>query len=238
MQFLDLTLPTLPENLALDEALLLESDEGRMGELLRLWEWPSLAVVLGAGGRLVEEVDEICCRDEGVPIYRRSSGGGTVLLGKGCLLYSLVLAYERAPPLREIPSSNAYILGRIREALAPVAPEIEKAGISDLALNGRKFSGNAQQRKRHFLLHHGTILYRFEVEQIARYLRQPARQPEYRRDRPHAEFVANLPVAGEELKRQLREVWQAEQKLYRWPEEIAHRLVVEKYTNPEWIKRR
>src|SRR5581483_7530419 len=38
MHFLDLTLPTLTENLALDEALLLEAEEGG-AEVLRLWEW-------------------------------------------------------------------------------------------------------------------------------------------------------------------------------------------------------
>src|SRR5262245_40400973 len=100
MQSLDVTLPTLAENLALDEALLLEAEAGHGGETLRLWEWPHPAVILGAGCRLADEVDEEACRRDGVPILRRSSGGGTVLLGAGCLLYSLVLAYDRSPELR------------------------------------------------------------------------------------------------------------------------------------------
>src|SRR5437868_2848192 len=92
MYFLEKTLPTLAENLALDEALLLEAEAGRGGEVLRLWEWPLPAVVLGAGCRLAEDVDEERCRADGVPVLRRASGGGTVLLGAGCLLYTLVLA--------------------------------------------------------------------------------------------------------------------------------------------------
>src|SRR5262249_34075225 len=104
MRYLDLTLPTLAENLALDEALLLEAEADRGGELLRIWEWPAPAVVLGAACRLVEEVDADACRADGVPILRRASGGGTVLLGAGCLCFSLVLAYNRDPALREIPS--------------------------------------------------------------------------------------------------------------------------------------
>ena len=84
MRFLDLTLPTPAENLALDEALLLEAEAGRGEELLRVWEWPTFAVVLGSGCRLGAEVNEAACRSDHVPILRRASGGGTVLLGAGC----------------------------------------------------------------------------------------------------------------------------------------------------------
>src|SRR5258708_37980163 len=97
MQFLDLTLASAVANLALDEALLLEAEAGRGGEVLRLWECPRPAVVLGAGGCLADDVEESACRAGGVPVLRRASGGGTVLLGPGCLCYSLVLAYERSP---------------------------------------------------------------------------------------------------------------------------------------------
>src|SRR5262245_52719195 len=114
MDWLDLTLPTAAENLALDETLLLEADAGRGSEVLRLWEWPESAVVLGAGGRLADDVNEAACRADRVPILRRASGGGTVLLGNGCLLFSLVLSYERSAALREIRSSYCFILGTIR----------------------------------------------------------------------------------------------------------------------------
>src|SRR3954468_3009089 len=121
MEFVDATLPTLAENLALEEALLLEAEAGRGREALRVWEWPSPAVVLGAGGHIADDVDEAACDRDGVPLARRASGGGTVLLGPGCLLYSLVLRYERADELRDIRRANRWILGRVIEALAPLA---------------------------------------------------------------------------------------------------------------------
>ena len=58
MNFLDLTLPSVAENLALDEALLLECEAGTGQEVLRLWEWPRPAVVLGAAGVLAWAVRE------------------------------------------------------------------------------------------------------------------------------------------------------------------------------------
>jgi len=228
----------MEENLALDEALLLEAEASRGGEILRFWEWPTPAVVLGAGCRIAEDVDEAACRADAVPILRRSSGGGTVLLGKGCLLFSLVLAYDRSPLLREIHPSYCYILGQIRDALAGILPGIACAGTSDLAAEGLKFSGNAQQRKRNLLLHHGTLLYAFDIDSLSRYLRSPRRQPEYRLEREHAAFVRNLPSDATNLRVLLRVAWGAQARTKGWPREVVQQLVADKYSKTQWHRRR
>ncbi len=235
MRLLDLTLPTPVDNLALDEALLLEAEAGGP-EALRLWEWPTPAVVLGSGCVLAEDVDEPACRADGVPVLRRSSGGGTVLLGRGCLLFSLVLRFERAPELAEVRPSYRFILGKVLEALA--VPGAEQAGISDLAVAGRKFSGNAQQRKRHHLLHHGTILYAFDAAGVGRYLRQPPRQPEYRAGRPHESFLCNVPLPAGEIKERLCARWGVDPDGGAWPAGRVRELVEQKYGREEWARRR
>ncbi len=238
MQWLSLTLPDLHANLALDEALLLDAEEGRGPEVLRLWEWATPAVVLGAAGRIADDVEEAICQRDGVPLARRSSGGGTVLLGTGCLLYSLVLAYDRAEDLTQIGSSYRYILDitgtALRERLFPV----ELAGISDLTSAGRKFSGNAQQRKRTHLLHHGTLLYRFDLHQVGRYLRQPPRQPDYRRHRDHDAFLMNLPLGREALVAALCDAWGAHEEMMTYPADQVRKLVAGKYELESWIRRR
>jgi lipoate-protein ligase A len=237
MYFLDLTLPTLAANLALDEALLMDAEAGGPA-LLRVWSWPYWAVVLGAGGKLADDVDEEACRADGVPLARRSSGGGTVVLGPGCLLFSMVLPYEWHPALRDVNASYRHILGEMAAALADLAPDISQAGTSDLASAGRKFSGNSQQRKRTHCLHHGTLLYAFELGGIARYLKQPARRPAYRLDRAHDAFLMNVPAEPQDLIRRLRERWRAEEPLTRWPREKVDALVAERYARDEWTRRR
>jgi len=238
MDSLDLSLSSLPANLALDEALLLEAEAGHQEEVLRLWEWPAYAVVLGAGCQLAVDVDEPACVAARVPVCRRASGGGTVLLGPGCLCYALILRYDRDPALREIPSSYAFILGRIRAALAGLLPGIEPAGTSDLTAGGLKLSGNAQQRKRAYLLHHGSLLYDFAIDRVERYLRMPPRQPAYRQGRPHGAFLTNLPASAVDLKHRLRTAWGAEAQVTTYPETVVAELVDKKYGRLEWTQRR
>jgi lipoate-protein ligase A len=181
-------------------------------------------------------VEEARCNADGVPILRRSSGGGTVLLGPGCLLYTLVLRIDRHPGLSSIASSYRHILGGVGQALG--GGTVRPAGISDLVLEDRKFSGNAQQRKRDHLLHHGTLLYAFDLASVGRYLRPPLRQPEYRAGRPHADFLCNLSLTAAELKRRLRSFWQAANALEDWPEDLVRKLTGDKYGRLDWVRRR
>jgi len=211
MRRLDLTLPTAAANLALDEALLIAAEETDAGEVLRFWESPSLAVVVGAGGSVAIDVNVAACETDAVPIFRRASGGGTVLLGPGCLCFSLVLAYDSAPGLDDIRASNRYVLGRV---------------------------ANALQRKRRYFLHHGTLLCGADLALYAKYLHAPERQPDYRRDRSHAEFVTNLPIPTAEVKQLLIEEWQAFGEYEPVPRDDVNRLVAEKYARDDWNRRR
>src|SRR5262245_59220851 len=237
MRLLDLTLPEAADNLALDEALLFAPEDGSGPDVLRLWELPTPAVVVGAGGSVALDVNVAACEADRVPVLRRASGGGTVVIGPGCLCFSLVLSCDGAPGLDQIRASNRYVLGRVRNALTPVtaaAPE----GTSDLAVGGVKISGNAQQRKRTHFLHHGTLLCDFDLRLIAKYLHAPERQPDYRRNRPHREFVMNLAATAPEVKRLLVAEWQAEGEYGPLPWDTLRELVAGKYSRDEWNRRR
>ena len=95
------------------------------------------------------------------------------------------------------------------EALRPIVPEVRCRGISDLVLGERKFSGNSLRLKRANLLYHGTILYDFRLEWISRYLAMPPREPDYRKGRPHEEFLTNLPVPVSKIREAIRAAWAA-----------------------------
>jgi lipoate-protein ligase A len=178
--------------LARDAALFAALEEGLGGERCRVWESPRLAVVVGRFGDVEREVDEHRCRADRVPICRRISGGGAVVIGPGCLNYSFVLSLDRRPELRDIDRSYDLILGWVADAIGVAG--VRRAGVSDLAIGDRKIGGSAQRRGRRALLHHGTLLYAFDTDAMNRYLNGPSRQPAYRANRPHAAFVTNAPI--------------------------------------------
>jgi len=130
----------------------------------------------------------------GLPVIRRCSGGGAVLIGPGCLNYALIVPYDWDPRLLSVRTSMCLLLGRLARALG-----LEIRGDSDLALGDRKVSGNAQRRGRNALLLHGTILYDFDLPLIARHLPEPARQPAWRRGRTHSQFLANAGMSRSEI---------------------------------------
>jgi len=239
MTSLDLTLSTPAENLACDEALLEAAEEQGGPAVLRFWESASPFVVLGYANQLAEEVNVEACRAMGVPILRRCTGGGTVLQGPGCLNYSVVLRIDQSPELQSITGTNQYVMSRNRDAIArllghPVSIE----GHTDLATGLLKFSGNAQRRKREWLLFHGTFLLDFDLGLIEILLRPPPRQPDYRQNRTHQEFVTQLGLSPELVKAAMREQWQVSAVLAEVPERRIEQLVAGRYSRDEWNLRR
>jgi len=193
VQLLDRTFYSPEDNLSFDDSL-----SGQ--EALRFWESRVPFVVMGRSGRLEDEVNVEACAAAGVPVLRRSSGGGTVLQGPGCLNYCLSLSLTDRPALADIPKSYEILLTEIADALRLPGLQVY---CTDLLIHGKKVSGSAQRRTRGWLLHHGTLLYGMDAGMIERFLPEPRRQPEHRERRTHREFLGALPLAAEELKRRI-----------------------------------
>ncbi len=219
MYHLRQTLETPAANLALDEELLARAETGELpGETLRLWESPAPVVVLGRSSP-EREVHAAACRADNVPVLRRASGGATVAIGPGCLMYALVLDRRSRPELSGVDGAHAFIINRMVDALGTVVASVARAGTSDLVLTTsdleppRKFSGNSLRVKRSHLLYHGTILHDFPLERIGRWLAAPVREPAYRERRDHGAFLTNLPATRDAIERALLDAWQAHEPL-------------------------
>jgi len=247
MKLLQRSFESPAENLACDEALLdwcAETGE----EVLRIWESPLPFVVVGYGNHIEDEVDTDACRRRGTPVLRRCSGGGTVLQGPGCLSYAVTLRIPQEGPLTTITGTNRFVMDRNRQAIQQVlgrSVSVTVQGCTDLAVQANnllgtpreawiKFSGNAQRRKHGALLFHGTLLYGFDSQLINELLRFPTRQPEYRADRTHADFVANIGVTKEALANALVNAWSAKDEFTTELSGPISALVKEKYGREEW----
>lgn len=237
MLLIDYTTNSPEENIALDELLLLKAESGEAGESLRFWGSGEYFVVIGRAGKVREDCFIENCEKDGVKIIRRVSGGGTVLEGPGCLNFSLVLSYGADSLYASINSSYKAILGKICGALAEKGCPAEFRPICDIALNGKKISGNAQARKKRYFLHHGTLLYGLDIEMTEKYLKHPAKEPGYRLKRPHSDFIANMPLGEEALKDAVKSAFTVTgnaAKLSTKDHAFIKKLIEEKYSQDGW----
>jgi lipoate-protein ligase A len=243
MKRLDLNLATPPQILAADEALLDWCESGQGDEVLLFWEPRETFVVVGYANKVAAEVNVAACEKRCVPIFRRCSGGGTVVQMRGGLNYSLILRIEQTSPTRSISSSNQYIMERNCAAIETLADQlkvqsatlkISVRGHTDLCLGNLKFAGNSQRRRKHFLLFHGTLLLNCDLNLISELLLMPSLQPDYRASRSHENFVTNLNLPAETVKAALAKEWNADKTLNQIPERAVARLVREKYSTREW----
>src|ERR1700761_6514699 len=112
MTLLDLSLPSPAECLALEEVMLDLAETGQPGETIAFWEPSQVFVVVGYANKVATEVNVSACETRNVPIFRRCSGGGTVVQMPGGLNYSLVLGIHEQGSTRNITAANQYIMGK------------------------------------------------------------------------------------------------------------------------------
>jgi len=244
MKFFNLNLPSPAAQLAGDEALLDRCENGQGDETLLFWEPRETFVVVGYANKVATEANVAACAAKGIPIFRRCSGGGTVLQGPGCLNYSLILRITEDGPLRNITVANQFIMERNRDAIQIILPgsEITVSGHTDLVLVTRhpplaaskKFSGNSQRRKKNFLLFHGSFLLNLDLALVGEFLRMPSLQPDYRVGRSHDDFLVNLNLPAETVKAAMKKAWHTTGELTTVPLSEIQRLAAQKYSTDGW----
>jgi len=251
MKLLKLQLPSPAEQLAADEALLDAAENGREGEMLLFWEPNETFVVVGYANKVATEVNLAACEKTGVPVFRRSSGGGTIVQMPGGLNYSLILRIQENSPTRNISAANTYIMERNRAAIESILPNLQlPSTISKIAVRGhtdltlithhsslvteKKFAGNSQRRRKNFLLFHGTLLLNCDLNLIGDLLLMPSLSPDYRSGRSHKDFVTNLDLPAEKIKAALAQTWGANDEFKNPPLVEIKKLAQEKYSTREW----
>jgi len=106
-------------------------------------------------------------------------------------------------------------------------------GTSDLAVGGRKFSGNSLRLKRDHLVYHGTLCTTSRSSWPRRVCGCPPGSRTIARTLARV-VLMNLPLAADEIRSALVNAWEAEEPLGDWPREATARLAAEKYGRREW----
>ena len=152
-------------NMALDEAIIDAVSKKLSPPTIRFYRWNPSAVSIGNFQSLVEEVNLERCRELGIDVIRRITGGGAVYHDfEGEITYS-VIAPESILP-KGITESYHEICGWIIDGLKNIGIHSSFQPINDIIVEGRKISGNAQTRRKGVVLQHGTILYELDIQKM------------------------------------------------------------------------
>lgn len=172
------------EQLQMEEALL-RADE-RNWCLINTGSPP--AIVVGISGKPEHLVDQDELMKQPLPLIRRFSGGGTVIVDPNTVFVTWIC---NAAPLGVACCPQK--IHRWSEELYQTAfPSLDMQWMeNDYVIGARKFGGNAQYLCKGRWLHHSSLLWDYEPERM-RYLLMPSKTPYYRQGRQHHDFLCRL----------------------------------------------
>jgi lipoate-protein ligase A len=167
-------------NMAVDEAILKARIENKVPNTLRFYQWNPSAVSIGRFQTLKDEIHVDNCKQHGVDVVRRISGGGAVYHDStGEVTYSIIAKLTDLG-CKDLDILSAYqkICSGLNEAVKFLGTKAEyrppdPKRCPNLAISGKKISGNAQTSKKGVLLQHGTFLLDIDHEKMFTFLRVP-----------------------------------------------------------------
>jgi lipoate---protein ligase len=172
------------DQLLLEEKLL-RSDSGNW---CLINEGSTPAIVMGISGKKEEWVDCTKAAENKIPLIKRFSGGGTVIVDEETLLITFICQKQ----LHNFPAYPEPIMRWTEQIYAQV---LQHPGFclreNDYVIADRKFGGNAQYIQKDRWLHHTSFLWNFSPEKM-QYLLHPKKTPSYRMGRRHEEFLCRL----------------------------------------------
>ncbi len=203
LQFIHLKNFNIYQQLQLEEALLRTDDKN----FLIVSEGSNVkSIVMGLSGIVNELIDHKKAKQDSIPIIKRFSGGGTVIVDHQTLFITWIVNKSSL----NIPSFPEPIMkwsSQIYQKAWSIAGFDLKE--NDYCILNKKCGGNAQYITKDRWLHHTSFLLDFDDENM-RYLHLPEKRPNYRQDRDHKDFLTRLkPYGGfDELIKKLKDFLQ------------------------------
>jgi lipoate---protein ligase len=159
-----------------------------------VWQPEETVIVLGQSNQPDTAVHMDLAAGDGVPVYKRNTGGQTVILTPKTIVISVRLISEKLDnPQVYFKRINQLII----DALSNLGIlNLNERGISDIAIGEKKILGSSIYRKRNMVFYHAVLNIAESPEFIGRYLKHPSREPDYRIGRKHEDFVTSVHQAG------------------------------------------
>ncbi|CAN6876335.1 unnamed protein product [Brassica oleracea] len=147
-------------------------------------------IVMGMSGKPSQLLEVGPVIKDRIPVIKRFTGGGTVIVDKSTLFVSLICNKDDVPSVQPYPRSvmawSGSLYGEVFEGVDGF-----HLRENDYVFGDRKFGGNAQSIIRNRWIHHTSFLWDYNVRNMA-YLKLPSKVPQYRLERDHTEFVCRM----------------------------------------------
>ena len=177
-------------NMALDEALLHAVAKGTSPAVLRFYRWQPATVTLGYAQSVTTDIDLEVCRQAGLDVIRRSTGGRAVLhdnevtysviapsvsglFGSSVLDSYRVISEVLQKALLQLGLSAKLVPGRPRggQLNATKAVCFSTPSQYELVIDDCKVAGSAQKRHGQAFLQHGSIPLELDLDLLGRVLK-------------------------------------------------------------------
>lgn len=168
--------------LAAEEYLLKNFDD----DIFMLWQSKD-TVVLGKHQNALAEINYPFVRANNVTVARRISGGGTVFHDAGNVNFAFIKNVKSPAEI-----SFKQFTQPVVEALALLGIEATTSGRNDLLIEGLKISGNAEHVFKNRVLHHGTLLFNSDLENLGQSIKVVAGKYESKAVQSNRSKVANI----------------------------------------------
>ena len=177
-------------NIAFDAALIEERQAGRVPDTIRFMRFPPTALI-GRHQDLSREVNLDYCRDNGVGIVRRITGGGAIYLDEGQLGWELVF-HRASLGIPALPDLAREICNAAAAGLNKLGIEARFRPRNDIEVDGRKISGTGGFFDGDVLIYQGTVLVDMSPQRMVNVLNIPESKLAKRKLDSAAERVITL----------------------------------------------
>jgi lipoate-protein ligase A len=147
---------------------------------------PPKAIVMGSSQK-EEEVIHLEKASK-IPIIRRFSAGGCVILDKDTIMVTFIMN-KKEVGIDLFPLSIMKWTEKFYQNCLSI-PSFSLVD-NDYVIGDKKVGGNAQYIKKARFLHHSSFLWDYNKEHMD-VLKHPPKEPAYRKHRPHHEFLTTL----------------------------------------------
>lgn len=162
-----------------------------------LWLPDKIYLVLGQSNKAELSLYTDRVLADKIPVYKRPSGGESVILTPNTLVISVRLLTDK---MENPQISFKKINNLIIDALSALGvKDVGYRGISDICIGEKKILGSSIYRKKNLVFYHAVLNISEDIEMIGKYLKHPGKEPDYRMGRDHGEFVTSLLAEGYKL---------------------------------------